>query len=155
MHMLFLHKAIELARINVAKNAGGPFGALIVKDNTIIAEGVNIVTASNDPTAHAEIVAIRQACQKLGSFQLTGCTLYASCEPCPMCLSALYWARPAGLYFAATRHDAAKAGFDDAFIYNELKVPLEDRQLVTVVLDHPEAQIPFSEWEKSQNKTAY
>lgn len=155
MHSLFLHKAIELARINVEKGTGGPFGAIIVKDGEIIADGTNIVTTSNDPTAHAEIVAIRRACNKLQTFQLTGYTIYSSCEPCPMCLGALYWARPAALYFAATREDAASAGFDDSFIYQEITKPLENRQLKTALIRLPEAYIPFNEWKKSTKKQGY
>ncbi|HOF08203.1 MAG TPA: nucleoside deaminase, partial [Bacteroidales bacterium] len=118
----FLKLAIELAKENV-KNGGGPFGAVIVKDGQIIAKGTNRVTSHNDPTAHAEIVAIRQACEKLNDFQLTDCIIYSSCEPCPMCLGAIYWARPKKLVFAADKFDAANAGFDDSMIYDEIQLP--------------------------------
>ncbi|MGB4604478.1 MAG: nucleoside deaminase, partial [Bacteroidales bacterium] len=127
----FLKLAIELAKENV-KNCGGPFGAVIVKDGQIIAKGTNRVTSHNDPTAHAEIVAIRQACEKLNDFQLTDCIIYSSCEPCPMCLGAIYWARPKKLVFAANKFDAANAGFDDSLIYDEIHLPYSDRHLETV-----------------------
>jgi len=127
----FLKLAIELAKENV-KNGGGPFGAVIVKDGQIIAKGTNRVTSHNDPTAHAEIVAIRQACEKLNDFQLTDCIIYSSCEPCPMCLGAIYWARPKKLVFAADKFDAANAGFDDSMIYDEIQLPYSDRHLETI-----------------------
>src|SRR5438045_1315378 len=120
----FMQRAIRLAQNGMDSNAGGPFGALVVKDGEIIAEGSNRVTSTNDPTAHAEIVAIRNACQKLNSFQLDGCRIYTSCEPCPMCLGAIYWARPEKVFFACTREDAANVGFDDQFIYDEIEKPI-------------------------------
>jgi guanine deaminase len=127
----FMREAIQQAVENVRSGRGGPFGAIVVKDGRVIATGANLVTAANDPTAHAEVNAIREACRALGTFQLAGCEIYTSCEPCPMCLGAIYWARPDRVYFAATASDAADAGFDDSFIYEELK-----RQ-------HPERKIPF------------
>ncbi|HOC41232.1 MAG TPA: nucleoside deaminase, partial [Bacteroidales bacterium] len=137
----FLKLAIELAKENV-KNGGGPFGAVIVKDGQIIAKGTNRVTSHNDPTAHAEIVAIRQACEKLNDFQLTDCIIYSSCEPCPMCLGAIYWARPKKLVFAADKFDAANAGFDDSMIYDEIQLPYSDRHLETINLRIDESLQP-------------
>jgi len=128
MHNRFLLHAIELAVENV-RRGGGPFGALVVKDGIVIATGANQVTRTHDPTAHAEIVAIREACRVLGDFQLTGCEVYSSCEPCPMCLGALYWARPARIFFAATKEQAADAGFDDSLIYSEINTPYSQRVL--------------------------
>ncbi|HEY2866329.1 MAG TPA: nucleoside deaminase, partial [Pyrinomonadaceae bacterium] len=127
-HETFMRRAIELARQGAENNRGGPFGCVVVKDDEIVGEGCNEVTSANDPTAHAEIMAIRSACRKLSSFQLTGCTVYTSCEPCPMCLGAIYWARPAAIYFAGTREDAAAAGFDDEIFYDEIERPNEERQ---------------------------
>src|SRR5581483_864719 len=138
MNPAFLEQAIDLAVENV-RRGGGPFAALVVKDGIVIATGVNQVTRANDPTAHAEIVAIREACRVLGDFQLTGCDLYSSCEPCPMCLGAIYWARPARLYFAATHEDAAAAGFDDAFIYEQLAVPRAERSIPMVRVEMEDA----------------
>jgi len=151
----FLKRAIELAQENVKKGQGGPFGAVIVKDGKIIAEGTNLVTSSNDPTAHAEIVAIRNACKELGTFQLTDCEIYSSCEPCPMCLGAIYWARPKRLIFAATRQEAAQAGFDDEFIYQEVSKSIEQRQLPTQQLPIEERMKPFDEWNNTNNKIPY
>lgn len=151
----FLSKAITLARQGMQNKQGGPFGALVVKNNEIIGEGVNQVTSTNDPTAHAEMVAIRAACHTLASFQLSGCTLYTSCEPCPMCLGAIYWARPARVVFAAGREDAAAAGFDDAFIYQELELPLSDRGLpIEQHLAESGAQL-FREWLQQEDRVAY
>ena len=124
-----MRRAFALALEYVQSGRGGPFAALVVKDGKIVAEGTNRVTSTNDPTAHAEIIAIREACRALGSFQLNGCAIYAICEPCPMCLGAIYWARPARLYFAGTASDAAGAGFDDTFIYDELKRPFSQRKI--------------------------
>ena len=132
MKTKFMREAVRLAIDNIGTGKGGPFAALVVKDGEIIARGLNNVTSSNDPTAHAEVTAIRAACQELGTFQLTGCDLYTTCEPCPMCLGAIYWARPARVYFASTRDDAADAGFDDSLIYSEIQQPLE-------VSPHPHA----------------
>ena len=151
----FIEKAIELATENVKSGAGGPFGAVIVKDGKIIATGVNSVTSENDPTAHAEVKAIRNACEKLNDYQLDGCTIYSSCEPCPMCLGAIYWARPAKLVFAATKKDAAEAGFDDAFIYDELAVPVNSRKLNTEIVKTNNKIKPFELWKKTQDKIAY
>lgn len=150
----FLKLAIELAKENV-KNCGGPFGAVIVKDGQIIAKGTNRVTSNNDPTAHAEIVAIRQACEKLNDFQLTDCIIYSSCEPCPMCLGAIYWARPKKLVFAANKFDAANAGFDDSLIYDEIQLPYSDRHLETVNLRVDESLQPFELWMSESNKRTY
>lgn len=150
----FLKLAIELAKENV-KNCGGPFGAVIVKDGQIIAKGTNRVTSNNDPTAHAEIVAIRQACEKLNDFQLTDCIIYSSCEPCPMCLGAIYWARPKKLVFAANKFDAANAGFDDSLIYDEIHLPYSDRHLETVNLRVDESLQPFELWMSESNKRTY
>jgi len=150
----FLKLAIELAKENV-KNGGGPFGAVIVKDGQIIAKGTNRVTSNNDPTAHAEIVAIRQACEKLNDFQLTDCIIYSSCEPCPMCLGAIYWARPKKLVFAANKFDAANAGFDDSLIYDEIHLPYSDRHLETVNLRIDESLQPFELWMSESNKRTY
>ncbi|MEP7149132.1 MAG: nucleoside deaminase, partial [Acidobacteriota bacterium] len=127
-HETFMRRAIELAQKGADENLGGPFGCVVVKDGRIVGEGSNQVTSTNDPTAHAEIVAIRSACRELGSFQLDGCVIYTSCEPCPMCFGAIYWARPKGIFIAATREDAAAAGFDDEVFYSELEKPNDQRQ---------------------------
>jgi tRNA(Arg) A34 adenosine deaminase TadA len=127
----FMQAAIDLARENLKFKNGGPFGAVIVKNGKIIGRGVNTVTTNNDPTAHAEVNAIREACENLNTFRLEGCDIYSSCEPCPMCLGAIYWARPRKLFFATSREDAAKAGFDDAEIYKELELPFAKRKLPT------------------------
>ena len=124
----FMLRAIELARNGMENGAGGPFGCVVVKDGEIVGEGSNLVTSTNDPTAHAEVMAIRNACQNLNSFQLDDCIIYTSCEPCPMCLGAIYWARPAKMFFAATHEDAAKVGFDDQFIYEEIEKPIIERK---------------------------
>ena len=134
---------------------GGPFAALVVKDGIVIATGCNQVTRTNDPTAHAEIVAIREACRVLGDFQLSGCEVYTSCEPCPMCLGALYWARPERVYFAAAQADAAAAGFDDSFIYKEIGSPPESRAIPMVRVPDDQAQLPFAEWAARPQKTTY
>lgn len=146
MHYKFMERAIALSIENVDSGRGGPFGAVVVKDGVIIAEGVNLVTATNDPTAHAEITAIRAACKQLSSFQLTDCTVYSSCEPCPMCLGALYWARPDAVYYANTRADAAAIGFDDSLIYDELALPDAQKTLVIKKIEHPDASIAFDRW---------
>ena len=151
----FLQRAIALAIENVNSGQGGPFAALIVKNGKIIAEGVNRVTSGNDPTAHAEIEAIREACRVIGNFQLSGCDLYASCEPCPMCFGAIYWARPDRVFYAATATDAAAAGFDDAFIYQELRRPPDARRLPVTQLLDPEALRPFQVWLSSSSKKPY
>jgi guanine deaminase len=150
-----MRQAIELAIENVRSQRGGPFGALVVKDDQLIATGVNEVTNSNDPTAHAEVIAIRRACAALGDFQLSGCELYTSCEPCPMCLGAIYWARPERFYFACSREDAAVYGFDDAFIYDQLKYAPEDRSISGQRLVSEEQFLPFEQWLRSQAKVPY
>ncbi len=154
MHSVFLRQAIDLASENVAKG-GGPFGALIVKGRDVVATSGNRVTANLDPTAHAEVMAIRLACQQLGDFQLTDCTLYTSCEPCPMCLGAIYWARLRDVYFACNRFDAAAAGFDDSFIYDEISKLPERRNIVMHHLELSEAGAPFQAWNRLENKLRY
>ncbi len=152
----FLRHAIALATRNVETGAGGPFGAAIVRDGRIVAEGVNTVTAANDPTAHAEVNAIRAAAKVLGTFTLAGCRLYSSCEPCPMCLAAAHWARMEAIFYAASAEDAASAGFDDAFLYDELrKNPAERKLLPATQLLSEEAWASFAAWIASANKIAY
>jgi len=151
----FMQAAIDLARQGMTEGRGGPFGCVIVKDDVIIGSGSNSVTSYNDPTAHAEIMAIRDACKTLNHFQLTGCELYTSCEPCPMCLGAIYWARPSKVYFANTRQDATAIGFDDSFIYDELNVPVRQRAIETLHLQTPDALKVFEEWALKPNKTVY
>lgn len=150
-----MKRAIELAQLSIDSGAGGPFGAVIVKNGQIVGEGSNQVTSTNDPTAHAEVVAIRNACANLGSFQLDGCVIYTSCEPCPMCLGAIYWARPAGIFYAGTREDAAAAGFDDELFYSELEKPNDERQLKMVGLLHEDAVRVFKNWTEKPDKTEY
>jgi tRNA(Arg) A34 adenosine deaminase TadA len=144
----FMREAIRLSIENVKSGNGGPFGAVIVKNGKIIATAVNEVTSTNDPTAHAEIVAIRKACKTLDSFQLDGCEIYCSCEPCPMCLGAIYWARPNAVYFGNSKEDAAEINFDDNFIYKELDISLNERKLPTIQLLRNEAQSAFIQWQK-------
>lgn len=151
----FMQEAIRLSIENVTSGNGGPFGAVIVKDGKIIARGSNSVTSTNDPTAHAEVVAIRNACKELGSFQLEGCEIYTSCEPCPMCLGAIYWARPDKMYFANTKEDAAVIQFDDKFIYEELEISYPNRKLETVQLMREEALEAFKIWSENTNKIEY
>lgn len=150
-----MRQAIKLAEQGMREGKGGPFGAVVVKDGVVIGVGCNAVTSSNDPTAHAEMVAIREACQKLDSFELRGCQLYCSCEPCPMCLGAIYWAKPERVYFAATRHDAAAAHFDDSFIYDELLKPLETRTISFEHIGAPEAEKVFEEWLNKEGRIEY
>ncbi|OAH57419.1 guanine deaminase [Domibacillus aminovorans] len=147
--------AIQLAKENVDTGHGGPFGAIVVKDGEIIGRGCNEVTASNDPTAHAEVQAIREACQHLESFQLTGCEIYTSCEPCPMCIGAIYWARPDAVYYACTKEEAAAIGFDDQFIYEELGQPIEERSLKMKKLVIDKSKEPFENWTTSSKKIIY
>lgn len=154
-HEHFMREAIQLSQEGMDSGSGGPFGAVIVKDDHIISRGQNRVTSSNDPTAHAEVVAIREACKALDTFSLEGCVLYTSCEPCPMCLAAAYWARVDAIYFGNTRTDAAHIGFDDAFIYKELTLPIEKRTLGMHILMHDEAQKPFENWQKKIDKIPY
>lgn len=151
----FMDEAIRLAESNVQLGKGGPFGALVVRNGEIIARGINLVTATNDPTAHAEVVAIRQACEKLGWFEIRDCEIYSSCEPCPMCLGAIYWARPATVYFAASRQDAAKVGFDDAHIYDEIAAPLSERKIPSIHVKHENALSAFQKWNESGKKIPY
>jgi guanine deaminase len=151
----FMRRAIALALENVRSAAGGPFAALIVKDAQVIAEGTNRVTSTNDPTAHAEIVAIREACRALQNFQLEGCDLYTTCEPCPMCLGAIYWARPSRIFYAATGAEAAAAGFDDKFIHEELTRPVSQRQIPTTQILHQDSQAIFEAWARQPNKKLY
>jgi tRNA(Arg) A34 adenosine deaminase TadA len=151
----FMREAIALSLSNIKTCNGGPFGAVIVKNGEIIARGANNVTSTNDPTAHAEVVAIRQACERLQTFQLTGCEIYASCEPCPMCLGAIYWARLDKLYYANTKTDAASINFDDKFIYEELEKPLEKRTLFTRQLFRYEAREAFKKWSQMDEKIEY
>jgi len=151
----FMRRAIALGIENVRSGKGGPFGAVVVKDGRVVAEGANRVTTTNDPTAHAEIVAIREACRVLGEFQLGGCDLYTTCEPCPMCLGAIYWARPARVFYACVAADAAAVGFDDAFIYDELKRLLPERRVPMQQLLREESLKIFSLWSSRENKTPY
>ena len=150
-----MREAIRLARENMRAGAGGPFGAVVVKDGAIIGRGWNQVTSTNDPTAHAEVMAIREACRTLGDFRLSGAVIYTSCEPCPMCLSAIYWARIERVFFAGTRDDAAVAGFDDAVIYREVALPLETRSVPFIALLREEALTAFTEWNAKTDKVPY
>lgn len=154
-HNRFMARAIALAVENVRKGLGGPFGCVVVKDGQIVAEGANRVTSANDPTAHAEIVAIREACRVLGHFQLTGCDLYTSCEPCPMCLGAIYWARPARVFYAGTAEDAAQAGFDDVDILRELQQPPVRRRIPMQQIMREPALEAFRLWQQKPDKVAY
>jgi guanine deaminase len=151
----FLRRAIELATQNVRAGSGGPFAALIVRDEEVIAEAANSVTTTNDPTAHGEVNAIRKACAKLGSFSLAGCEIYTSCEPCPMCLAAIYWARLGAIYFGSSQQDAAKAGFDDEFLYEEFRKSGEQRNIPSVQLLQSEAWEPFATWIAVPTKVDY
>lgn len=151
----FMKRAIDLSREHMNLNHGGPFGAVIVKDGKIIAEGWNQVLSTNDPTAHAEVQAIRKASEALKCFELTGAEIYTSCEPCPMCLAAIYWARIEKIYYANTRQDAADIDFDDDFIYKEVPKPIEDRMIPMTQLLQPEAVVVFQEWQKKLDKTSY
>lgn len=155
MQNLFMARAISLSLESVRSGRGGPFGAVVVKDHAILAEGANSVTSTNDPTAHAEIVAIRRACSKLGSFELKGCELYTSCEPCPMCLGAIYWSRLDHIYFGNTAADAAKFGFDDSFIYRQLERPHRERHIPMSQMMPEEALAGFRAWAEKPDKTLY
>jgi len=148
-------RAIQLSIDNVRTGRGGPFGAVVARGTEIIAEGANCVTATNDPTAHAEIIAIREACKKIGAFELSGCEIYTSCEPCPMCLGAIYWARPDRVYFGNTAADASDAGFDDSFIYREIPRPHSQRKIPMVPMMREEALEAFRAWQKQVNKVPY
>lgn len=151
----FMRRAIALALENVRAGRGGPFAALVVKDGRIVVEGANRVTATNDPTAHAEIVAIRKACRALKTFQLADCDLYCTCEPCPMCFGAIYWARPSRVFYAATAKDAAQAGFDDAFIYDQLKRPGDQRKIPMAQILRDESLPIFTAWKQQADKKEY
>jgi guanine deaminase len=151
----FMARAIELSLDNVISGRGGPFGAVIVKDGSIVAEGVNRVTAINDPTAHAEIVAIRDACAKLGIFTLKDCEIYTSCEPCPMCLGAIYWAHLACVYFGNLAADASEIGFDDSFIYREFAQPFPKRSIPMIQMMRDQALTAFTAWKEKANKISY
>ena len=154
-HQHFLLEAIKEAHKGMREGKGGPFGAVVVKNGKIIARGCNQVTSTNDPTCHAEVDAIRKACAKLKSFELKDCVIYASCEPCPMCLGAIYWARPKALYYAADRLRAAASNFDDAVIYKEVPLPPGQRSLPTVQIKVPGRNQPFDEWDAKKDKTEY
>ncbi|MBI5283277.1 MAG: nucleoside deaminase [Candidatus Solibacter usitatus] len=155
MHEKYIRRAIELAAENAGQGRGGPFGAVVVRNGEVIAEGVNLVTTALDPTAHAEVVAIRAACGKMGTFELRGSTIYSSCEPCPMCLAAIYWARLEALYYGASREDAAAAGFDDGFLYEQIPLPAAARTLRTGRLLAEESGAPFAIWRANPAKIAY
>lgn len=150
-----MKRAIQLSLENMRQGAGGPFGAVIVKNNQVIGEGWNQVTSTNDPTAHAEVVAIRNACKSVSNFDLTGAEIYTSCEPCPMCLAAIYWARIDKIYYANRREDAASIDFDDDFLYREIPKELKDRKIPMVQCCHDEAMVVFEEWRTKTDKTPY
>jgi guanine deaminase len=152
---IFMREAIRLSVDKMELGYGGPFGAVVVRNGEIIARGFNNVTTSNDPTAHAEVDAIRKACVALGTYQLTDCDLYTSCEPCPMCLGAIYWARPRRVYYGNTKQDAAAAGFDDQFIYDEIALPLNQRSIPMEQLLSQEAQVAFQAWQKKLDRLHY
>ena len=154
-HQDFMREAIRLSVRNVEEGLGGPFAALVVQEGKVIGSGTNLVTSTNDPTAHAEVVAIRNACKELGSFQLTGCDFYSSCEPCPMCLGALYWARPSRIFYANTKADAAAIGFDDRFIYQEFSLPPGSRTIPQQQILQDEALIAFRIWKEKEDKISY
>ena len=154
-HKKFMQMAIELAKENINGHCGGPFGAVVVKDGQVVGKGVNKVTSNLDPTAHAEVEAIRDACRNLGDFQLAGCTVYSSCEPCPMCLGAIYWARPDALFYGADRDDAARAEFDDSLIYEEINKKNQSRRITTRQIMRMEALDVFELWINKTNKKKY
>ena len=151
----FMQEAIRLSFETMRNNTGGPFGAVIVKDGKIIARGFNKVVSTNDPTAHAEVVAIREACKVLNNFQLDGCELYTSCEPCPMCMAAIYWARPDKVYYGNSKTDAAEIGFDDDFIYQEIALPYPERKIPILRIMENEALEAFKEWSNKNDKVRY
>lgn len=154
-HDDYMRRVIALAVENVRLGRGGPFGCLIARDDMIVAEGSNLVTSTNDPTAHAEVVAIRRACSALNTFQLDGCDLYTSCEPCPMCFGAIYWARPSRVFYGATAREAGEAGFDDSFIYREISLAPERRRIPMQQLLPAESAAAFEEWRRAQSKIPY
>ena len=151
----YMQRALDLAVENARSGLGGPFAALVIQGGNVIAEGTNLVTSTNDPTAHAEVVAIRRACNALKTFQLTGCEFYTSCEPCPMCLGAIYWARPAAVYYSGTHQLAAAAGFDDSFIYQQTRLPPAERYIPMTRLLETAANAPFDAWRRNSNRIAY
>lgn len=151
----FLERAIELSRHGMSQSQGGPFGCVVVKDGEIVGEGYNSVTSTNDPTAHAEVMAIRDACKRLNTYQLSDCDIYTSCEPCPMCLGAIYWARPRRVIYANTKEDAAAIEFDDHFIYEEINAKMNDRRIPFVHFPHPMAMDVFMEWKQWEGKQKY
>jgi tRNA(Arg) A34 adenosine deaminase TadA len=151
----YLERAIELSKQGMAGGKGGPFGCVVVRGDEIVGEGINRVTSTNDPTAHAEVVAIRNACEKMGSFQLTDCEVYTSCEPCPMCLGAIYWARPARVVYANTKEEAAAIEFDDDFIYHEITAKMSDRKIPFIHHPHPAAKAVFEAWKAWEGKIKY
>lgn len=151
----FMIEAIQLSKEGMDNNEGGPFGCIIVKEGKIVGRGNNKVTSANDPTAHAEIVAIRDACKNIGTYQLEGCEIYTSCEPCPMCLGAIYWARPSVIYYANTREDAAQIGFDDSMIYDEMKAEIGDRKIPIINKGREKAIEIFKNWSHKHDKTTY
>lgn len=155
IHEKMMRRAVELAREGMNANAGGPFGCVVARGEEIVGEGNNQVTSTNDPTAHAEVVAIRNACTRLGTFQLNGCTVYTSCEPCPMCLGAILWARPDAIYFAGTRDDAAEAGFDDEYFYTQMALDNDGRELPLQPLLRDEARAVFRSWIEKPDKVEY
>lgn len=154
-HIQFMQEAIARSKQGMEQNEGGPFGAIVVKDGQVVGAGNNRVSSTNDPTAHAEVVAIRDACKNLNTFQLDGCVLYTSCEPCPMCLGAIYWARPDAVYFGCSKEDAAAIGFDDQFIYAELDRVRSERKISMIQLLRDEAIKVFEAWENKPDKVAY
>ena len=154
-HQTLIQKVLSLSEDNVRRGLGGPFAALVVKDGVIIGQGCNRVTGKHDPTAHAEMEAIRAACHRLGSHQLDGCVIYSSCEPCPMCLGAIYWARPEKLFYLNRQADAARIGFDDQFIYQELTLPAAQRRLATEQVEHPQRLTAFQLWQASKDREDY
>ncbi|MEO6949204.1 MAG: nucleoside deaminase [Ginsengibacter sp.] len=151
----FMNEAIQLSKAGMEKNEGGPFGCVIVKGDKVVGRGNNKVTGTNDPTAHAEMVAIRDACKNLETHQLEDCEIYTSCEPCPMCLGAIYWARPSKIYYANTRHDAAVIGFDDSMIYEEMKADINERKIPIINLGRDEAMEVFYNWAEKNDKISY
>ena len=155
MNQKFMREAIRLSVQMMRRGKGGPFGAVVVQGNRIVGRGCNQVTSANDPTAHAEVIAIRDACRRLKTFQLDDCDLYTSCEPCPMCLSAIYWARLRNVFYGNTRQDAAKINFDDDFIYREVALPIRKRKLIMKQLLHDEALAAFAEWQRKPDKILY
>lgn len=155
MNKIFMDEAISISNKNLETNEGGPFGAVIVKDGKIIGKGNNRVTSTNDPTAHAEIVAIRDACKNIENFSLDECDIYTSCEPCPMCLAAIYWARIKNIYYSNTRKDAADIGFDDSYIYDQIALPIDQRDIKAIKIDNPFSKEVFENWKNKVNKVAY